>query len=354
MGGSFDSANYLRGLGWSGPGFSLNGSAHGRAKPITVVQKKTLAGVGRDRDTSFAWWDAIFTSVASKVGGEKKSEQQRLTSTGILSHRPPAATGSAYQPEAAASSSRLNLDAMAAAKIEYARRQLYSGFLRGTTLKPDEDAKSVPPAAAGAGAAKGKENAPPPLEAASKKRERDEEGEGEGEKGSKAERKEERRKRREEKAAKKAAKEEKRAAKARKEKGKGKEEGPVVAEITVQDDGDVVLVDAVEVSTTNTPPAESDPSSSSTAHLSKEDRRAAKKLRKSLAALAPSASSSTASATPVPRDYLSLEEALAVEEAAYLEAKAAAKRAEKEERRLAKVVKKALKEQEKEKKRDKA
>jgi len=64
----FDSATYLRGLGWNGPGSSLNNSAGGRAKPVTVAQKKTLSGVGRDRDTSFAWWDAVFTSVAKKVG----------------------------------------------------------------------------------------------------------------------------------------------------------------------------------------------------------------------------------------------------------------------------------------------
>jgi hypothetical protein len=72
MGTTFDSANYLRGLGWSGPGSSLNNSAGARAKPITVIQKKSLSGVGRDRDTSFQWWDAIFTSVASKVGGDNK------------------------------------------------------------------------------------------------------------------------------------------------------------------------------------------------------------------------------------------------------------------------------------------
>ncbi|GAA5830136.1 hypothetical protein JCM11251_006890 [Rhodosporidiobolus azoricus] len=342
MGNTFDSANYLRGLGWSGPGSSLNGSAHGRAKPVTVIQKKTLAGVGRDRDTSFAWWDAIFTSVASKVGGEKKNEQQRLTSTGILSHRPPAAQGNAHDAESstAASGSRLNLDAMAAAKIEYARRQLYSGFLRGSTLKPAEEAQSVP-------ATKGKENtAPVAAEGSSRKRKRDEDGEGEGDKGSKAERKEERRKRKEEKALKKATKEAKRAAKARKEKGKGKEEVPLVAAaaVTVEDDGDVVLIDAVEISTTTTPPAELDPSSSSSSKLSREERRAAKKLHKSLGVLSPSLPTSYASSTSVPRDYLSPEEALAAEEQAYLEAKEAARRAEKEERRLEKVVKKALKE----------
>lgn len=71
MSNRFDSATYLRGLGWNGPGSSLNNSSGGRAKPIVVAQKKTLSGVGRDRDTSFAWWDAVFSSVANKVGGDK-------------------------------------------------------------------------------------------------------------------------------------------------------------------------------------------------------------------------------------------------------------------------------------------
>lgn len=72
MSGKFDSATYLRGLGWQGPGSSLNNSANGRAKPVSVVQKKSLAGIGRDRDTSFAWWDAVFSSVANKVGAAQQ------------------------------------------------------------------------------------------------------------------------------------------------------------------------------------------------------------------------------------------------------------------------------------------
>jgi len=69
---SFDSATYLRGLGWAGAGSSLNGDPNGRAKPVTVAQKKTLAGVGRDRDTAFPWWEMVFSSVAGKVGSTNK------------------------------------------------------------------------------------------------------------------------------------------------------------------------------------------------------------------------------------------------------------------------------------------
>ncbi|BGP51896.1 hypothetical protein JCM10450v2_007856 [Rhodotorula kratochvilovae] len=325
----FDSATFLRGLGWNGPGSSLNNSAAGRAKPVTVAQKKTLSGVGRDRDTSFAWWDAVFTSVAQKVGGDK-TEQQRTTSTGILSHRPPPPTGSAYEPLSDSQKSGLNLDAMAAVKLELARRQLYSGFLRGSVLQPDPALDKGKKENAPAVTAEGGE---PPL----KKRKRDEgedraAADGGDRAAAKEARKAEKRLRKDEdKAAKKAAK-------AAARKGG---EGAVVA---------LEVVESLEVSTTTTP-AEPAAAPALALPLSKEERRTAKKLRKQLvgavsASASPAPSSvtalssaaPTASASPAPADP-----ALDAEEQAYLEAKAAARRAEKEERRLAKAAKKALK-----------
>ncbi|GAA6034644.1 hypothetical protein JCM8097_001095 [Rhodosporidiobolus ruineniae] len=342
MGGSFDSANYLRGLGWSGPGSSLNGSAHGRAKPVTVVQKKNLGGVGRDRDTSFAWWDAIFTSVATKVGGENKVETHRTTSTGILSHRPPPPKGNAYEPSStsASSGSRLNLDAMASAKIEYARRQLYSGFLRGSTLKPGEEPTKEDKAdGAGKKRKRDEEDAASSASSSSddeadKKAKMGKSKRSKEEKAAKKARKEARRVRKEEKAAKKLAKAEKRAAKEAKRKGKGK-----AKEELVDADGDVVLVetvvDTIEVSTTTTPPAELDPSSllSTSADVSKEERRAAKKLRKALAA-----DSSTSSAPlALPSPSTPSEPAVALEEPVD---EKAARRAEKERKRAEKAARK--------------
>ncbi|BGP43669.1 hypothetical protein JCM10449v2_007714 [Rhodotorula kratochvilovae] len=332
----FDSATFLRGLGWNGPGSSLNNSAAGRAKPVTVAQKKTLSGVGRDRDTSFAWWDAVFTSVAQKVGGDK-TEQQRTTSTGILSHRPPPPTGSAYEPLSDSQKSGLNLDAMAAVKLELARRQLYSGFLRGSVLQPDPALEKGT-----------KENAPAAKEDGDarslKKRKRDEgedraAADGGDRAAAKEARKAEKRARKDEdKAAKKAAKTAARKGKARADEGG---EGAVVAR---------EVVESLEVSTTTTP-AEPAAAPALALQLSKEERRAAKKLRKQLvgavsASASPAPSSltalssaaPTASASPAPADP-----ALDAEEQAYLEAKAAARRAEKEERRLAKAAKKALK-----------
>ncbi len=41
--------------GWSGKGSGLR---HGAiAKPVTIIQKKTLSGIGKDRDEAFPFWD---------------------------------------------------------------------------------------------------------------------------------------------------------------------------------------------------------------------------------------------------------------------------------------------------------
>lgn len=70
----FSPAGYLRGLGWGGPGVSLQPeNIHARAKPITIAQKKTLSGLGKDRDIAYPWWEMVFATVATKVSGEKVS-----------------------------------------------------------------------------------------------------------------------------------------------------------------------------------------------------------------------------------------------------------------------------------------
>jgi len=50
-----DSHSYLVAQGWSGKGTGLREGAISR--PVTVSQKKTLAGVGKDRDDAFPFWD---------------------------------------------------------------------------------------------------------------------------------------------------------------------------------------------------------------------------------------------------------------------------------------------------------
>lgn len=50
-----DGHSYLVAQGWSGKGNGLRKGAI--SKPITVNQKKTLAGLGKDRDEAFPFWD---------------------------------------------------------------------------------------------------------------------------------------------------------------------------------------------------------------------------------------------------------------------------------------------------------
>ncbi|KAI5481301.1 hypothetical protein MNV49_004923 [Pseudohyphozyma bogoriensis] len=302
--GKFNPSNYLRGLGWTGPGTALTDAPHARAKPVTVAQKKTLAGVGKDRDTSFAWWEMVFESVAKKSGGPVDNVKKDLhkTSTGIISPRPPpkasawetdnptASTSKPLlQPTPSASTSfsstsanstplglgsgtsGINMVALAEAKIEMARRQLYSSFLRGQGLKgslEDEIEKEK-----AAKKVKGEEK----VKKSSKGKEKE---------GTKEERKAAR------KAAKRARKEEEDAS-------------------TSASDG--VLVSAV--------PSEAE----------EEENRPKKKKKKS----------KSGTATPS-LPYLSPEESIAADELAFREAKEAARLAKKEERRLEKIVRKAL------------
>merc|ERR1712230_97565 len=128
----FSSAQYLHGLGWRGEGTGLRKGA--LAKPITVAQKKTLAGVGKDRDTSFAWWEMLFHSVANKSKSASASTEssgsatpshdtQRRTTTGILSHRPPP-SGSSTPTSVPSGAVRSSGDPLADARREAVRRQL--------------------------------------------------------------------------------------------------------------------------------------------------------------------------------------------------------------------------------------
>lgn len=178
----FSSAQYLHGLGWQGEGTGLRKGA--LAKPITVAQKKTLAGVGKDRDTSFAWWEMLFHSVANKSKSASASTEssgsatpsvssrlllvssqrvrrglststflvrfpslqhdtQRRTTTGILSHRPPP-SGSSTPTSVPSGAVRSSGDPLADARREAVRRQLYSSFMRRSVIEGSEDAGVAP------------------------------------------------------------------------------------------------------------------------------------------------------------------------------------------------------------------
>ncbi|KDE06342.1 hypothetical protein MVLG_03379 [Microbotryum lychnidis-dioicae p1A1 Lamole] len=134
---------YLQSQGWT-PGQPLTSAPNARARPITIVHKMTLSGLGKDRDRSYNWWEVVFEGLAGKV----KKEHDR-TSTGLISPLPPrpqpSALDSHYQSTPSTSTSTstgtstgggggLNWEAMGHAKMEIARRQLYASFLRGTVI----------------------------------------------------------------------------------------------------------------------------------------------------------------------------------------------------------------------------
>jgi len=52
---TLDGYSYLTSYGWSGRGTGLRNGAID--KPIAIPQKRNLAGVGKDRDEAFPFWD---------------------------------------------------------------------------------------------------------------------------------------------------------------------------------------------------------------------------------------------------------------------------------------------------------
>lgn len=56
-----DTAGYLAAQGWQGHGTPLDGNeGRGLRKPIVIPQKRTLGGIGKERDRAVEWWDDIF------------------------------------------------------------------------------------------------------------------------------------------------------------------------------------------------------------------------------------------------------------------------------------------------------
>ncbi|KAB5589260.1 hypothetical protein CTheo_7297 [Ceratobasidium theobromae] len=157
-----DGRTHLVRQGWKGTGHPLK--TGGRARPVVIAQKKTLGGIGKDRDESFAFWDHLYDVAAKtiklKIPGDDSpadSDQDgqnfavlHRTKTGILSNRQPttlptpSSSKSSSPPPSSSPPSILSL-----AKKEAARRFLYSRFLRGPVIVR-EVLESVSDAPAGA------------------------------------------------------------------------------------------------------------------------------------------------------------------------------------------------------------
>ncbi|KAF8964375.1 hypothetical protein BDZ97DRAFT_2007568 [Flammula alnicola] len=145
-----DGHSYLVAQGWGGKGTGLREGAISR--PLAIAQKKNLAGLGKDRDEAFPFWDhAAAKSIQVKClsddeeGTEASSSNDvtiKRTSTGIFSTRrpvegTPATSGTSTPADDDSGSQTPRLSLMASAKRDAARRGLYSRFFRGPVIGPE-------------------------------------------------------------------------------------------------------------------------------------------------------------------------------------------------------------------------
>ncbi|KAJ6477324.1 hypothetical protein C8R47DRAFT_1178712 [Mycena vitilis] len=153
-----DGHSYLVSQGWTGSGTGLRQGAISR--PLAIPQKKNLAGLGKERDEAFPFWDHLFSAASKaiqiKISNDDSDNSDsepnatvslKRTSTGILSNRRPVtgampADSGATTPDVDDGSPRLSL--LATAKREAAKRVLYSRFFRGPVLGPDLPAAREP------------------------------------------------------------------------------------------------------------------------------------------------------------------------------------------------------------------
>ncbi|TFL01692.1 hypothetical protein BDV98DRAFT_655999 [Pterulicium gracile] len=153
-----DGHGHLVAQGWGGSGSGLRSGSI--SKPIIIAQKKNLAGVGKDRDEAFPFWDHVFNAAvgaiqikiaasdsedsdASDSENNTANFQLKRTSTGILSNRRPpsgiSADSGATTPSGSDDASPTPTNLMALAKREAARKGLYARFFRGPVIGPDSN-----------------------------------------------------------------------------------------------------------------------------------------------------------------------------------------------------------------------
>ncbi|KAL9711005.1 hypothetical protein Ac2012v2_005545 [Leucoagaricus gongylophorus] len=158
-----DGHSYLISQGWSGLGTGLRQDSI--IRPLAIPQKRTLSGLGKDRDEAFPFWDHLFSVAAKTIqvklpkddDDSSSDEPNSLpspntqlldrTSTGILSNKAPK-HGTLASASASASGSATptmtplsSLNLLTKAKREAAKRTLYSRFFRGPVLGLDSDLK---------------------------------------------------------------------------------------------------------------------------------------------------------------------------------------------------------------------
>ncbi|WWC62949.1 uncharacterized protein I303_105547 [Kwoniella dejecticola CBS 10117] len=169
----FDPAAHLHKHGWQGKGTALK---HGHSvKPLAVVQKKTLSGIGKDRDEAVPFWDHIFAATAASLFSSPSSSTPASPSAspGPSTWAPPPIIAdskgkiiSTQQPIVV--KPKLSINATARAGRELARRGLYSRFLRGKVLHIKEDNDDEGELLSASGSTSGGSGSATPQEAADK------------------------------------------------------------------------------------------------------------------------------------------------------------------------------------------
>lgn len=132
----------------------LDGKAgKGLKKPLAIPQKRTLSGIGKDRDRANEWWNSIFTAGAKNlnIGPVKVSTVTNATAPTKSNPAPPVATiddkaaADSTEPEAkppktgwsmGPRSVMMSLSSLA--KREHARKTLMSNFVRGEIIASKE------------------------------------------------------------------------------------------------------------------------------------------------------------------------------------------------------------------------
>ncbi|TFK52597.1 hypothetical protein OE88DRAFT_1807481 [Heliocybe sulcata] len=156
-----DGHAYLSAQGWAGTGSGLREGSISR--PVIITQKKTLAGIGKDRDEAFPFWDHLYSAAAKaiklKVADSDEEDSANTeqsipatvsrTRTGIPSNRrpvegTPATSGTATPVAGSSDSLGPKFSLLTLARKEAAKRGLYSMFFRGPVLGPDEDGIPTP------------------------------------------------------------------------------------------------------------------------------------------------------------------------------------------------------------------
>ncbi|KAG2155996.1 uncharacterized protein EDB93DRAFT_1129288 [Suillus bovinus] len=156
-----DGHSYLTSYGWSGKGTGLRTGAIDR--PLAIPKKRNLAGVGKDRDEAFPFWDHLYSAatkaITIKIADDDDDDDQnedssgsttfqlKRTTTGIISNRRPLSGTPASGISTPDSDTYPRTSVITIAKREAARKGLYSRFFRGPTLAPDvpSNLSSSPP-----------------------------------------------------------------------------------------------------------------------------------------------------------------------------------------------------------------